>query len=276
MNENPISNPFDEDERSGRRPFVWAILGLMAMCLGVFIAGAFFLLKPDMQSLIDEYFPSPTATLPPTPTSTPTPNPTIVAYQATADYAANNWNVIITDTFKNNDNNWLLESSDDEYASTNYEIVDGKYRWEATAHQAFIGWVRSDEETLKNFYLSVEARQVQGPDTADFGLIFREDKDSNFYYFGISNGGEYVLYMLHGEWSTLIDWTETELIQPGGSNRITVIGEGSHFTFFINDQYLTEFTDDTIPEGNTALAVELSEEGDQGVFEFDNFELRKP
>jgi len=276
MNENPISNPFDEDEKSGRRPFVWAILGLMAMCLGVFIAGAIFLFKPDVQSLIDEYFPSPTATLPPTPTATPTPNPTIVAYQATADYAANNWNVMITDTFENNDNDWLIESSDDEYASTNYEIVDGKYRWDAAAHQAFIGWVSPDTETLTDFYLSAEARQVQGPDTADFGLVFRDDGDTNFYYFGISNGGEYVLYMLYGEWSTLIDWTETELIKPGGSNRITVIGEGSHFIFCINDQYLTEFTDDTIPEGSTALAVELSEEGDQGVFEFDNFELRKP
>jgi len=276
MNENPISNPFDEDEKSGRRPFVWAVLGLIAMCLGVFIAGAFFLFKPDMQSLIDEYFPSPTATLPPTPTSTPTPNPTIVAYQAAADYAANNWNVIITDTFENNANDWLLESSDDEFASTNYEIVDGKYRWEATAHQAFIGWVRPDMETLTDFYLSVDTRQENGPDTADFGLIFREDEDSNFYYFGISDGGEYVLYMLYGEWSTLIDWTKTELIQSGRSNRITVIGEGSHFIFFINDQYLTEFTDDSIPEGLTALAVELSEEGDQGVFEFDNFELRKP
>lgn len=276
MNENPISNPFDEDEKSGRRPFVWAILGLMAMCLGVFIAGAFFLFKPDMQSLIDEYFPSPTATLPPTPTSTPTPNPTVIAYQATADYAASNWTVIMTDTFENNNNDWLIESSDDEYANTNYEIADGKYRWEATAHQAYIGWVRPDIETLTNFYLSVETRQVQGPDTADFGFIFHEDEDSNFYYFGISNGGEYVLYMLYGEWSTLIDWTGTELIQPFGSNRITVIGEGSHFTFFINDQYLTEFTDDTIPEGNTALAVELSQEGDQAVFEFDNLELRKP
>lgn len=256
------------------------------MCFGVSFVAALFYFQPDAKSLMDQYFPSPTTTPSSTPvptaTHTPTPTPNLTATaqvqnaQATSENAANNWEVILADTFDSNRNNWLAESSDDEYAFTNYEIVDGKYRWNATAHQSFIGWVRSDMEPITDFYVSVDVRQVNGPVTADYGILFREDDDSNFYYFAISEQGEYTFYIFLEEWDTLINWTETDLIVPGKANRLTVIGDGSHFTFFINDQYLTEFTDDTIPEGITALAVELSEEGDQAVFEFDNFELRKP
>jgi hypothetical protein len=196
--------------------------------------------------------------------------------ETTAESALTNWKVIRTDTFDSNKNNWLVEESEDEYAITNYEIVDGKYRWDSTAHKSFIGWVRADRKALTDFYLSVDIQQVEGPDTADYGVILREDDNSNFYYFGISDNGQYVLYLFFEEWDTLINWTETDLIKPGEINRLTVVGEGSHFTFFINDHYLTEITDDTIPSGSTALVIEMADENDHAIFEFDNFELRAP
>ena len=291
MDQSPKTNPFDEDEKAGRRPLVWAAVGLIAMCLGVSFVAAIYYFQPDAKSLISQYFPSstPPATSTPLPTatnlptSTPnwtaTPNLTATVQVESAQAAeieASNWEVVLTDSFDTNDNDWLAESSDDEYSFMNYEVVDGKYRWDTEAHQSFIGWVRSDMEPLTDFYLSVEIRQVEGPDTADYGVLFREDEDSNFYYFAVSEQGAYALYIYFNGWDTLIDWTNTDLIHPGEPNRITVIASGPQFIFFINDQYLTEFTDDQIPEGITALAVELSEEGDQAVFEFDNFELRKP
>jgi hypothetical protein len=280
MDNSPISNPFDEDEKRGRRPIIWAALGLIAMCLGVSFVAAIYYFQPDAKSLISQYFPSSTPPPTSTPAPTATPNWTATAQiqdaLSAAEDATNNWELVLADTFDNNDNIWLAESSDDEYALINYEIVDGKYRWDATAHQSFIGWARSNTDPLTDFYLSVEITQVDAPDTADYGVLFREDEDSNFYYFAISEQGLYAFYIYFEGWDTLIDWTKTPLIIPGTSNRITVIGEGSHFTFFINDQYLTDFTDDQIPEGLTSLAVELSDEGDQAVFEFDNFELRIP
>ena len=280
MDNSPISNPFDEDERRGRRPLVWAAVGLIAMCLGVSFVGAIYYFQPDAKSLISQYFPSSTPPPTSTPAPTATPNWTATAQiqdaLSAAEDATNNWELVLADTFDNNDNIWLAESSDDEYALINYEIVDGKYRWDATAHQSFIGWARSNTDPLTDFYLSVEITQVDAPDTADYGVLFREDEDSNFYYFAISEQGLYAFYIYFEGWDTLIDWTKTPLIIPSTPNRITVLGKGSHFTFFLNDQYLTEFTNDQIPEGLTSLAVELSDEGDQAVFEFDNFELRIP
>ena len=287
MNESPISNPFDEDERAGRRPIFWAILSLTAMCLGIVFAGAFFYLQPDVNLLYAQYFPSatPTVTSTPQPTATNTPTPTpnwtataqIEKAFASAENAASTWRVILADTFDSNDNNWLEESSDDDFALTIYQVVDGKYRWESTAHQSFIGWVRAGREPLTDFYLSVEIQLTEAPvSPVDYGVIFREDEDSNFYYFAVTDAGEYALFIFYEEWDLLIDWTETDLINSGEANRITVLGEGPQFTFFINDQYLTEITNDQIPEGLTALAIELSNENDQATFEFDNFELRVP
>jgi len=274
-------------------------LGIATIGCGVLFAAALFFFQPDAKSLYAQYFPSPTVTASrtptstptstPTPTNTPTPTPnmtataiaiqatdTAIAYIATAENAANNWKVIRTDTFDSNANKWLEESSDDEYGLTVYEVADGKYRWDVTAHKSFIGWVRGDVKTLTDFYMSVDIQQVEGPDSADYGVIFREDDDTNFYYFGLNDDGYYVFYLFFEEWNTLINWTETDLINPGEANRLTVIGEGTHFTFFINDQYLTDFTDATIPEGSTALAIEMADENDHAIFEFDNFDLRAP
>ena len=299
MNDNPISNPFDEDEKADRRPILWATLGLLAMCCGVLIAGALFYFKPNPQALIAQYFPSPTPTASSTPTQTPTPQATAtetstptpdltataeiiqvtesaIAFQATATNAASTWRAILTDTFDSNKNKWLNESADDEFANVNYQVTDGKYIWDATAHKSFIGWVRANTKAIGDFYLSVDVRQVSGPDSADFGIIFREDDNGNFYYFGINDSSQYTLYEYFGEWTTLIDWTESDLIRAGEPNRITMIAEGSQFTFFINDHYLASITDEHISKGGVALAIEMAQEDDQAVFEFDNFELRTP
>jgi hypothetical protein len=299
MNDISVSSPFDEEDKANRRTILLVSLGLVSLCCCGLVAAALFWFKPDPQALIAQYFPSSTPTESPTPshtptpratatnTSTPTPNltataeilqvtDTAIAFQGTATNVVGTWRPVMTDTFDSNKNKWLNESADDEFAKVNYQIVDGKYRWDVTTHKSFIGWVRAGTKTYSDFYVSFDVQQISGPDTTDYGVIFREDNDGNFYYFGTNGSGQYVLYEYFGEWNTLIDWTETDLVKTDGPNRITVIGEGSQFTFFINDQYLTSFTDEHITKGFIALAIEMSQENDEGVFEFDNFELRKP
>jgi hypothetical protein len=293
MDESPmLDNPFDKEEKSGSQPIVWAILGITAMCCGVLFVGALFYFRPNAESLYAQYFPSPTPTpsrtptstptFTPTATNTPTPTPNLTGTAqvqnalATATNAANKWRVVLKDTFDSNKNKWLVKPSDDEYALTTYSIADGKYTWDTTAHKPFINWIKTGTKPLTDFYVSMEIKQTDGPDTADYGIVFREDGNSNFYYFAINEQGQYALYLYNDEWSTLVNLTQSDLINPGEANRLTVIGEGSHFTFFINDQYLTETTDDTLSKGITALAVELADVNDHAVFEFDNLELRAP
>ena len=58
MSETPISNPFDEDEKAGRRPILWAVLGIAVACCGAVFVGALFYFQPDAKSLYAQYFPS--------------------------------------------------------------------------------------------------------------------------------------------------------------------------------------------------------------------------
>jgi len=69
---------------------------------------------------------------------------------------------------------------------------------------------------------------------------------------------------------------EAAAIRPGGTNRLTVLAEGSHFAFYINEQYVGEADDDRLSRGQLGLAIELADAGDTAVFEFDNFEMRAP
>lgn len=320
MNNNDkdeFSNPFDkdtsfesssafddgsmrpiEDDTSGRT-FIWLILGVAAIGCGILFAAALFFFKPNVQTLVGQYFPSATATFTNTPTVTPsaTPSPTVtasptldvtataialqatdtaVAYQTSVANAAITGRSILKEAFDSNKNNWQVEKTDDDYALTTYKIADGNYTWDVTAHQPLISWVTANTNAVSDFYVTIEIKQASGPDSADYGVVFREDANSNFYYFGINEQGQYALYLYNQDWSTLIDWTQSDFIQPDEFNKITVLAEGSHFTFFINNQYLTEITDDSIKSGTVALAVELATESDQAVFQFDNIELRTP
>jgi len=300
-NSNPAFNNSNlspiEDETSGRT-FVWLMLDIAAIGCGLLFAAAFFFFQPDAQSLVDKYFPSPTstftrtptqtATITPSPTQTATPTPnltatakiqqvtnTALAFEATATAMAQSWKVSESDSFESNRNNWLTGTYDDEYTKTTYTLSNGTYKWNVTAHKSTISWIRTSTESVDNFNLTMDVRQASGPTSADSGVVFREDKDGNFYYFGINNKEQYLLYAFYnGEWDTLIDTKTNHAIQLNEFNRITIIVEDSHFIFFVNGQFITEFADDRIKSGKVALAIELDKTDESAIFEFDDFELR--
>ena len=313
MNDNPISNPFDEDDRrsasaigntsaldagdSNRWALVWVVLGMFAMCCGLAAAGALFYYKPDAQQLIGQYFPSPTltltstprptatATVRPSPTSTPTPNltatqqaldvtSTIEAIASTATQIADQWRVVYSDTFDSNKNSWPTGPSDDSYASITHTLENGIYTWDVTPHQDFIGWNRISKKTYTDFSFGADVQQTSDTSGSDMGLIFREDPNGNFYYFGITSDGQYLLALYADkEWSDLIEWSESSALLADGLNRLTVIAQGNHILLFANGQFINEAYDDRISKGVNAIAVELSQDS-HAIFTFDNIEVR--
>lgn len=293
MDEKPITNLFDEDEKAGRQPIVWAMLGIVALGCGLLFAAAFIYFRPDAKSLYDRYFPSPTATNTRTPiptsttTSTPTPNMTATqrvirttstaqAILTTVAEAGNNWDVILVDEFDSNANEWTVGEDDDEYANLIRTMDNGVYTWNATAKKGFVSWLPSPVKSTTNFLLTVEGRQTEGTNSADYGVVFRDDGKGNFYLFGINNEGFFVSINFDNDWQDLIERTASDAIQPDVPNRLSVIANGSHFIFLINNQIVGETTDEHIPRGMTGLAIQVYEAGLQATFEFDNFELRIP
>lgn len=295
MNKAPISNPFDDDAAYTRNIRL-AMLGCALFVCFAFSVIGLITYQTNIVSLYNLYFPTPTLTSTPqaTPTRTSTPTPTAtssptpnltathsafqaLAFQATASHAMHEWQTVITETFDDNSSGWRATTTDMEHAKFTYEIIDGTYRWNAVAHRGFIEWIPLPTTFMDNFFLSVEVRLGTHTGSNDYGIIFRRDTAGNFYYFAIDADYAYSLFKYYeGTWSTLIDRTFNSLIKKDEPNRLAVIAEGDHLILFINDQFLADEHDDSIKTGTAALAIEIFYANQEGIFEFDNIELRIP
>jgi len=246
--------PYRFEARRGARPRA----GLLLAAVGLCVSGLFC--SSGGSSSVTE----------------PADAPNTATLSATAA-ARSEWPLVVSDDFSKPAHDWETGEEDDRFTTGSLRIADGKYRWDLKANDGFIWWSRSRNNTsATDFYAAVEAQQLTGPDSADYGLVFRWDR-GNFYYFQVSKAGKFALSLYYFEkWSTLVSWTETSAIRPGEENRLAVSGEGPDFTFYINGQRVGEADDDRLPGGTVGVAIELNQAGDKATFEFDNFEWRAP
>jgi hypothetical protein len=169
---------------------------------------------------------------------------------------------------------WTLGRYEDDYAQTDYAIENGQYRWEVEARQGVV--VRSQFPTsyLADFYVSVEIEVKSEADGAQYGLVFRDNR-KDYYIFLITDNLEFSVFMFKdGFWQLLLGPVATSNLISNEVNRLTVVGEGSHFDFYINNEHIADLEDASITVGQVGLAAGLQYPGDTGTFEFDNFEVR--
>ena len=187
------------------------------------------------------------------------------------------WSVVMCDSFNDNANDWYTGDYEGERAIGNKRIEDGKYLWQAEAVDSVIWWTVPKIADLSDFYLTAQARRVEGPEKIQYGVIFHRANGDNYGLFKIRDSGDFKFSIRSdGQWFTVLDWMESTAIRSGETNRLTVRAEGSHYTFYINDQYVAEADEDRLLSGDVGLAIEMPDAGDVCRFEFDNFEVRKP
>jgi len=298
MKQSPFSNPID-DEESFTRGFRLSILGLgLVFCLGISALGLLGN-RTRFVSIYNRYFPTPTNTATPAPTltSTRTTTPTntftstpnltatesivrmtgtALAFQSSAQ-AADQWTEVFSESFNDNSWSWYDQPLDNEYSKITFEIKDGKYRWDALAHKGFIQEMPMPARSVSDLFLTVDIQLGDHTALADYGVVFREDIHGNFYYFAIDSENEYSLFKYYGgEWSTLIDRTPSSVIRKDQPNRLAVIAQGDHIILFINNQFMAEKHDDSLPKGSSSLAMEIFDPDQQAVVEFDNIVVRAP
>lgn len=276
--ENDGMTPLKDPQQP--RTLAWILIGIIAIGCGLFSAAMFFQFRPAAKSLSDLYFPSPT----PTPTATPNRTATAQAFQVTSTAQAIQtevarakiqWKTWFADPYDSNTNDWKTGQENDRWADINYTVANGVYTWDVKSRDGFIGWTRAKKGVVNDFYLAVEIEQTAGSASdADYGLTFREDRRTNFYYFGIDNLGFHVSLSYNDEWLNIIDWTPSDTIRTNVPNRLAVIANGSHFIFLINDQVVGEADDSHIKSGTPGLAIQIYQANVQATFQFDNFEIR--
>lgn len=185
---------------------------------------------------------------------------------------ASEWPVLLFDTFDDNQNAWIDGEIDDQYSYIQVTI-NGVYQWESSAKQGFHWRVWPESDLVSDFYLAVDAQNIGENIDAQYGLIFRENDDSYFYW-EITDTQYYRLFSYQDEWVELIPSTFTEAIQPGAQNHMVVVSENDEFKLWINDQFVNQFSSSFPSKGQAGVALGLSYEGEESVIIFDNFELR--
>lgn len=184
--------------------------------------------------------------------------------------------VLYQDDFSADVGNWVLESDLDANAS----YVDGQLQLEITFPN-LIAWAELVDHKFDDFVLEVDATQLGGPDDNSYGIIFRMEDPSAYYRFDISGDGHYLVIRRDkeggGQWVTITgDWLPSEAIHKGAStNKIKIVAQGSHLTFYVNGQQVAEADDDTYRSG--AIGLNAGSFHESGVkIGFDNLTIKKP
>jgi len=216
---------------------------------------------------------TPTSTSTPSPTATPTVTPTRTVFPIPSDIG---WPVYFSDSFDDQRNNWFVGDYSDPYVSGTASITGGKYLIDFTAKGPF-SWWPSPTKKLEDFYLSVEVTRIECPKACDYGLVFRyRGNDQYIFTINVDHQDYRVMVYAGGEWTTLIDFTESSQIAADSANQIAVKAEGVKFTFFINGEVVNQIENDVLDAGRAGVGLMSYRAGDHAVLEFDNFEVRAP
>ena len=209
------------------------------------------------------------------PTATPTPSQEACAPDS--GIAPADWSIVMCDTFVDDSNGWPVGDDNSQYADVTRTLDGGVYTWEINTKEGAYLSVRPDMQPLADFYLAVEAARASGPDNMNHGVQFRFEDASNYYTFSINDAvQEYTVQIRHaGAWETPVDWTHSEAIKPGEANRLAVLGEGSQFTFYINDEQVGDLTDDRLPKGLIGLRVDM-DANEQATIDWTTVDVRAP
>ena len=151
--------------------------------------------------------------------------------------------IVFQDDFSNNSNNWLEQSNSDVklYVSNGKYVVDNQPDGDFRVTQRSIN-IGEDQD----FIIETTLRMTRGAETTAFGLIWGSDGGSNYYHFAINGSGSYIIIkMVYGEWEDMIDWTSSSAVKTydsGGWNKLTVSKKGNKISFYINDQWVNEYS----------------------------------
>ncbi len=188
------------------------------------------------------------------------------------------WPSIFIDPFvgKTGRGNWYISNFADDLSIGKSEIIDGVYRWDVHAQDGVIMWSWAATPRLSDVAVSVDGIKVSGPADSEYGLIFRYVDEDNFYAFSLDSDKYVYIYMQHrGEWRYIFSGLSSA-IDPYQHNRLTVIAEGSRFTFYINQKYVTQVFDSRLERGFVGVCVAVYTKGESASFEFDDFAVFAP
>lgn len=179
--------------------------------------------------------------------------------------------------FDDNRNAWLVKSIDDERMRGSLAIDGGAYVWEMQEVKQPFYYQSPFPVTgsIKDFDAYVDFKIAEeAPDSVCGGFLFRTasaDWEKGTYIFSVcGNSYFYAGYYEQGTRATESYWKSSDAIRRLDWNHLGIRARGDHFTFFINNQVVSEMTDQHQSEGSLSLLVEVFEKEPTTIW-FDNF-----
>ena len=183
--------------------------------------------------------------------------------------------LLYSDDFSDPTSGWRSvadENGERGYENGEYVVLVKQEKW--------FTWAWGTGAIFSDFTLEADARWVEGPESARFGLIFRHQDNDNFYFFFISGEGKYTIRKRQdGEWQSVDDvhWIPSPHIKMGRTtNQLRVVCFGTKFSFYVNGQHLITVQDDAFDKGKVGLIVATVTGSDPIKVAFDNLSVYGP
>ena len=191
---------------------------------------------------------------------------------------ARQWPVAFADIFTRSTDTWFTGNYTTTRVDGTIRVGDGVHHWQVTPFQDTTWWLRPSIPPVANFYLETQMQRISGASDSSYGVIFRLQENGGFRYYCFmvtDTGGYEVALVDRGDTTTLIPRRPVAHLQPEAMNRIAVVGDGSQFTFYVNDHYVDALTDHTLSQRQVGIIIGLIAQ-DAAVFETTSFTLRTP
>lgn len=143
-------------------------------------------------------------------------------------------------------------------------------------------WWTNPGRQFDDVIITVDARQVAGPNDNAFGVICRYQSAENFYLFLISGDGYYMIGKYQSGANQIQyltgdgEFVASEVINQGVAiNQIRASCIGNQLTLSVNGIQLVSVTDPTFVTGDVGIGASTFEPG-TAVIEFDDFRILAP
>ena len=114
--------------------------------------------------------------------------------------------------------------------------------------------------------LIISGRIAFRTDDANYGagVLFRKIDDASFYDCIVSSNGRIRFdAVFNGNQIPLIAWTEIPDFHRDSGVELRIIVRGTHFSFYIDDQWIAEIADDTLTSGGVSFAIQNYNDADE-------------
>ncbi len=158
----------------------------------------------------------------------------------------------IEDEFNESSGKW------DESVQQNFSLWIENGSFHIQVHKEnFAAWSVYHDLVVEDTLILAHARRVSEVDGV-YGLVFRYQDVSNFYYFLIDDSGVFSLGKREaGEWIDLIPWTFSDAVLAGESfNRLGVTATGNELVAYINSEPVGTVTDPSFSKGGVGLIAQ--------------------